>query len=727
MNKKVTSMLLVFVMVFSLLATAVPAMAAEATEVVLSVTPNKTEAYPGDTITYTVTLAPAVNFDCGEFKVVIPEGLTYKTNSYTLSEELEEVKYELSFTEKSMKFVYLYNPDSTVGRTTQDQIELMTFQCVVDADATVGESYVVTVDEDTYYFAGAYMDATDTLVYDTYEVKELKTAGVKITAQPISATGITLNKTTLALDEGASETLVATVAPSNSTDSVTWKSSDEKVATVDANGKVTAVAKGSATITATAGSVSATCAVTVNCAHNWVAATCTEPKTCDKCGATEGDALGHTWVAATCTEPKTCSVCQATEGDALGHTWTAATCTEPKTCSVCKATEGDALGHTWVAATCTEPKTCSVCKATEGEALGHNYSTEWSKDATNHWHECTNGCNEKKDEAVHDFGTGDKCEICGYERDHQHRLTLVPGTAAGCLTAGVKDYYACSGCDAKFADASGTVEITDLTIPATGHDYVDGKCANCGDVLEVAAGENDVTVSEIEGVEAEVVESVAEALADSNVTGAGLDAAVAEAAKNLDEDTTIQIALDVELQAIELAEDGTMAGLTLDISPVYQVLNAEGKVESEGELKITGAVTVSVSLPEGFAADGQTLYVRHTTDDGTVYTYEGTVSNNVLTFTNENGFSLFEISVNSFAPDEVPTTPVEPATPVWKDWLKGLLDKWFGEDEEPTEPAPTEPAPSEPEESVPATPVEPPVTNWKDWLKDLLSNLWPIW
>ncbi len=33
------------------------------------------------------------------------------------------------------------------------------------------------------------------------------------------------------------------------------------------------------------------------------------------------DALGHTWLDATCTEPKTCSVCQATEGDALGHSW----------------------------------------------------------------------------------------------------------------------------------------------------------------------------------------------------------------------------------------------------------------------------------------------------------------------------------------------------------------------------------------------------------------------
>ena len=58
---------------------------------------------------------------------------------------------------------------------------------------------------------------------------------------------------------------------------------------------------------------------------------------------------------------------------ATGHTWAPATCTTPKTCSVCGATEGTALGHNWSTATCTTPKTCSVCGQTEGSANGHNY------------------------------------------------------------------------------------------------------------------------------------------------------------------------------------------------------------------------------------------------------------------------------------------------------------------------------------------------------------------
>lgn len=50
------------------------------------------------------------------------------------------------------------------------------------------------------------------------------------------------------------------------------------------------------------------------CSHEWVDATCTEPKTCSKCGETEGEALGHKWVEATFEHSKTCSVCGLTDG-----------------------------------------------------------------------------------------------------------------------------------------------------------------------------------------------------------------------------------------------------------------------------------------------------------------------------------------------------------------------------------------------------------------------------
>lgn len=79
----------------------------------------------------------------------------------------------------------------------------------------------------------------------------------------IPATGLTLNKETLSLSAGASETLTATVEPANATNkSITWTSSDESVATVK-NGVVKALKTGSATITAKLGDFTKTCAVTV--------------------------------------------------------------------------------------------------------------------------------------------------------------------------------------------------------------------------------------------------------------------------------------------------------------------------------------------------------------------------------------------------------------------------------------------------------------------------------
>ena len=81
---------------------------------------------------------------------------------------------------------------------------------------------------------------------------------------PVPATGITLNKSAIRmLDLGDEETLVATVTPADTSDTVVWESSDPDIATVDQNGKVTAIDYGSTTITATAGSVSATCAIAV--------------------------------------------------------------------------------------------------------------------------------------------------------------------------------------------------------------------------------------------------------------------------------------------------------------------------------------------------------------------------------------------------------------------------------------------------------------------------------
>ncbi len=82
----------------------------------------------------------------------------------------------------------------------------------------------------------------------------------------VNVTEITLNKYETRIEEiGATETLAATVAPENATNkTLVWSSSDTSVATVDANGKVTAVKKGTAVITAMASNgKTVKCTVTV--------------------------------------------------------------------------------------------------------------------------------------------------------------------------------------------------------------------------------------------------------------------------------------------------------------------------------------------------------------------------------------------------------------------------------------------------------------------------------
>jgi len=90
------------------------------------------------------------------------------------------------------------------------------------------------------------------------------TCTVTISTPIIAVTGISLDKTTLSLSVGENYTLTATVTPTNATDrAVTWTSSNNSIASVDNNGKVTAIAAGTVTITAKAGNETATC--TVSC------------------------------------------------------------------------------------------------------------------------------------------------------------------------------------------------------------------------------------------------------------------------------------------------------------------------------------------------------------------------------------------------------------------------------------------------------------------------------
>ena len=218
---------------------------------------------------------------------------------------------------------------------------------------------------------------------------------------------------------------------------------------------------------------------------------------CDTCGKkmTEHDFTAekaeekYLKAAATCQSPavycKSCTICgaQGTETFEQGgknpdnHTgtlgdWQHDADSHWKVYSCCQA-EALKAAHAGGQATCTAQAVCEDCRAAYGEALDHNWLEDWGRDTDKHWHECAR-CHEKKDAAEHDFGEGDACVTCGYQRAHVHRLTLVQAQEATCTQDGHTAYYTCSGCSAWFMDATGAVEITDknaVILPTGGHAF----------------------------------------------------------------------------------------------------------------------------------------------------------------------------------------------------------------------------------------------------------------
>ena len=162
--------------------------------------------------------------------------------------------------------------ESTAQITTSNEngqaIDLAGGSKVQKGDTTItvgadGDSYV---DNDGSIILGAGSSVTD-----PNGTTELPNGGSvdqdgDVTQNALPAESISLNQTSVTLYSNTTPNtvqLIADVTPDNTTDSVVWSSDNEAVATVNESGLVTAVSNGSATITATAGNVSAACTVTV--------------------------------------------------------------------------------------------------------------------------------------------------------------------------------------------------------------------------------------------------------------------------------------------------------------------------------------------------------------------------------------------------------------------------------------------------------------------------------
>ena len=267
--------------------------------------------------------------------------------------------------------------------------------------------------------------------------------------------------------------------------------------------------------------------------HNWSGtATCTSGRTCTECGGSS-EPLGHDWGTwtqnsdekthtrickrdtshtetenchggtATCTAKAVCTVCGGEYGDALGHdfttSWTHDDNEHWKQCSRCDAKD-DVSPHTWdsgtvtTAPTCTkageETYSCTECGATKTEpidATGHSWKSDWTSDATHHWHECANeNCDVtdnagKKGYAEHSGGKATctqnaVCEFCkaeyGEKLPHDFTAETVDAkylkSAATCTEKAVY-YKSCAVCGLS---SEGTAdEATFFSGNALDHDW----------------------------------------------------------------------------------------------------------------------------------------------------------------------------------------------------------------------------------------------------------------
>ena len=211
-------------------------------------------------------------------KIVLPEN--YKGGSYVIGAEAfynntSITSVEIPNSVTSIGTYAFYNCNNVeslyIGNSIQ-QIGDYAFEgCNNLFDIKVANKKVITISDnvfsvDSYNNAVLYVPTGRSTVYKNRTPWNKFIVIEEIDFDKIEITGISLYKETLALIEGETETLTATIKPSYATDqTVTWTSDNEEVATVD-GGVVTAVKAGTATITATAGGYSVSCVVTVEAA-----------------------------------------------------------------------------------------------------------------------------------------------------------------------------------------------------------------------------------------------------------------------------------------------------------------------------------------------------------------------------------------------------------------------------------------------------------------------------
>lgn len=333
MKKRLVALVLCIVMMFSLVS--VQAFADTGSDGSVSVTTTAKKVEVGKTFDVTIKVTPnGVAAGAVNFTVALSAGLEYVSHQILVSTS------DYMMSNYDVATGVFGCAVTTNGKSVAFNVLKLTLKA---KDTNVGENSISLTNVTISNVAG---DAN--LNYATTVAPVTVTTSVPV----VAVTSVAVSPKTLNLEVGQTGTLTATVKPDNATNkTVTWKTSNDKVATV-ANGVVIAVGKGTATITAAADGKTATCTVTVKVPahkHTPVAvpaqeSTCMEKGweayyKCSECGAVvdeNGNAAQIKYlplaahkltetkaVPATCTEDGTeaywtCSVCKKMFADKDG-------------------------------------------------------------------------------------------------------------------------------------------------------------------------------------------------------------------------------------------------------------------------------------------------------------------------------------------------------------------------------------------------------------------------
>lgn len=465
MRKKLIPILLILALVVSLMPM-MPVLAVEP-RATLTVTADKQEVNPGDTINYTIKVKTTGPICSIYTELGIPEGLTYVANSGKLDSnfvnQMGDIA-EIDYTEETRRITVLdLDPLNISG-----EITVATFKCTVNENTTSGNYTVELRDTE---FANENMDALPASEFSSVN------STIKVS---VPATGISLNKTTLTLDAGKTDTLVATVEPATADQGVIWESEDSSTVSV-VNGVVTALKTTNEPVTITVYTLdkthSATCEVTVVCAHE---------------NTTKHEAVPSTCMVQGNGEYVTCDDC----GEVISGT--------NAKLPLADHSYGKLIEKVDAIHTADELKDgvdahykCSVCgklfdenkqEATEEDLVikaAHQYG-EWEADTEDHWKEC--GCGNIVDQEAHKGGTATctekaKCEVCGAEYgevDSSNHVNTETRNAveATCIKEGYTGDLYCKDCGIELQ--KGTVIPLAEHKGGTATCVEKAKCMVCG-------------------------------------------------------------------------------------------------------------------------------------------------------------------------------------------------------------------------------------------------------